>query len=378
MTVASFQTEDLPRFEAGDWDKPIEVPDHVVLDETMALGNLAEPLGFDSIWVGEHFGTPYSMWPSATQSLAYWAGRTERVDMASCVIVLPWHHPVRLAHGIAMLDNMLGGRRFTLGVGRGVAKSEYDALGIDRAEARGRFKEVWEILKLALTQERISYDGDYYKIPETTIRPRPRHDDLLDHAACAFTTPESMEMAAREGFKQLFVTGAPLAEMSVGVDLYNTIRASKGLEPDQPSVLMWAYCTEDDREAERGNEYFVRNGLEVATHYGFTRPGEFDGVKGYEAYADIANASGGPDGTSGQGAAMVQNDTQPIGTPETIIERLRVLQKNTGAKEITIVPQFGGMSLKEAEKSVRLFAKEVLPVVQAEEAPVRLPESVVG
>jgi alkanesulfonate monooxygenase SsuD/methylene tetrahydromethanopterin reductase-like flavin-dependent oxidoreductase (luciferase family) len=213
FTSSTFHTADWPRFEAEEWHKPIAIPDSEMLAETRRLGRLVEPLGFDSIWVGEHFGTPYSMWPDATQSLAYWAGQTERIDFGSEVVVLPWHHPIRLAHRIAMLDNMLEGRRFTLGVGRGVAESEYEALGIDRGETRGRFKEVWEILKLALTQERISYDGEFYKIPETTIRPRPLRDDILDHAACAFTTVQSMEMAANEGFSQLFVTGAPLDEM---------------------------------------------------------------------------------------------------------------------------------------------------------------------
>ena len=58
------------------------------------MGELVEPLGFDSLWVGEHFGTPYSMWPDAMQSLAFWAGRTTRIDFGHvALVVLPWHHP---------------------------------------------------------------------------------------------------------------------------------------------------------------------------------------------------------------------------------------------------------------------------------------------
>ncbi|MGH7289967.1 MAG: LLM class flavin-dependent oxidoreductase, partial [Myxococcota bacterium] len=125
VTIASFQTTDWPRIKAEEWSAPIKVPDSQVVGETRELGKLIEPLGYDSLWVGEHFGSAYGMWPDATQTLSYWAGQTERVDMGSNVIVLPWHQPITLAHRIAMLDNLLEGRRFRLGVGRGVARSEY-------------------------------------------------------------------------------------------------------------------------------------------------------------------------------------------------------------------------------------------------------------
>jgi alkanesulfonate monooxygenase SsuD/methylene tetrahydromethanopterin reductase-like flavin-dependent oxidoreductase (luciferase family) len=76
-------------------------------------------------------------------------------------------------------------------------------------------------------------------------------------------------------------------------------------------------------------------------------------------------------GAARQGTSLVRFDTQPIGTPEKIIERLRILQRETGAKEIALLPQFGGMSLSEAKASMKLFAEEVLPVIQADPAPSR-------
>ena len=65
------------------------------------MGELVEPLGFDSIWATEHYGSAYSMQPNPLQYLAYWAGRTTRVDMGTAVIVAPWWSPVRLAHEIS-------------------------------------------------------------------------------------------------------------------------------------------------------------------------------------------------------------------------------------------------------------------------------------
>ena len=77
------------------------VSDAANMDETLRLGELVEPLGFDSIWATEHYGSAYSMQPNPLQYLAYWAGRTTRVDMGTAVIVAPWWNPVRLAHEIA-------------------------------------------------------------------------------------------------------------------------------------------------------------------------------------------------------------------------------------------------------------------------------------
>src|SRR5712691_8040160 len=63
-------------------------------DDTLYIGELVEPLGFDSIWATEHYGSAYSMQPNPLQYLAYWAGRTTRVDMGTAVIVAPWWNPV--------------------------------------------------------------------------------------------------------------------------------------------------------------------------------------------------------------------------------------------------------------------------------------------
>jgi len=66
------------------------------MDDTLEQGELVEPLGFDSIWATEHYGSAYSMQPNPLQYLAYWAGRTRRVDVGTVVIVAPWWNPVRL------------------------------------------------------------------------------------------------------------------------------------------------------------------------------------------------------------------------------------------------------------------------------------------
>jgi alkanesulfonate monooxygenase SsuD/methylene tetrahydromethanopterin reductase-like flavin-dependent oxidoreductase (luciferase family) len=372
LVSSSFNSGDWERVQGEDWSRPASPSDGDVMTETIRLCELAEPLGYDSIWVGEHFGTPYSMWPDAMQSMAFWAGRTERVSLGSCVSVLPWHHPVTLASQAAMLDIMLQGREFTFGVGRGVARTEYEALGIDRGESRSRFDEVLEVLRLGLSQERFSFEGQHFSIPPSSIRPRPLRDDVLERLACAASTPSSMEIAARQGLGQLFVTGLPMDEISSQVLEYNRLRAEGGHAPAQPQILLWLYCTEDEDDVAYGEQLFGQYGGEAGLHYGFGEPNAFEGVKGYETYAERARAA---QTASSQGAAGIQTETQPIGTPDTILARMRRLQQETGCKEIMMVPQYSGMPYEKAERSVRLFAETVLPHLQADDTP--LPAKVV-
>src|SRR5260221_13139804 len=98
--------------------------DAAVLAEHMALGDLAEPLGFDSIFALEHHFTGYAMSPAPTQLLAYFAGRTKRIQLGTAVIVLPWHDPVRVAGQIALLD-IMGGGACLFGFGRVPALPRY-------------------------------------------------------------------------------------------------------------------------------------------------------------------------------------------------------------------------------------------------------------
>jgi len=119
-----------------------------MIEEVLAIGDLAEPLGYDGIWT-----------PNIRHALRHGAESAanahlfrrpdESISLGTMVCVLPWWHPVRLAHQIAYLDIISKGRFDSIGVGRGVAKSEFDAVGVPRDEARQRYDETIDILELA-------------------------------------------------------------------------------------------------------------------------------------------------------------------------------------------------------------------------------------
>src|ERR1700688_3829091 len=83
VMVTGYNQADWDRLMREDYERPPDTPAYVNMCETPAAGGLVEPLGYDSIWATEHYGSAYSMQPNPLQYLAYWAGRTTRVDMGT-------------------------------------------------------------------------------------------------------------------------------------------------------------------------------------------------------------------------------------------------------------------------------------------------------
>ncbi|HZQ37827.1 MAG TPA: LLM class flavin-dependent oxidoreductase [Dehalococcoidia bacterium] len=371
VMVTGYNQGDWERLLAGDYDRPPEIPDYLHFEDTLTMGDLVEPLGFDSIWATEHYGSAYSMQPNPLQYLAYWAGRTRRVDVGTAVIVAPWWNPVRLASEISMLDILLRGRRLHLGIGRGISPHEYASLGYPIGESHRYFYDVVRAIKAADGAEQFSFDGEVYHIPQTTIRPQARHKgELTRDIKVAFTTRASARLAAENGLGQMFVAGEDLPVMTQRVRDFNTIRAELGLPPDQPTTLLWMYCAETEAEAEEGWQYFNNQQLAARHHYFEWKNPGFAGINGYEEYLQRQNADTG----ATEAAAALRRATQPIGTPERIIETVKTLQRALSLEKIVFHVFYGGMPRAKAEKSLRLFAEQVLPVLQAMPTPIN-PES---
>ena len=122
-----------------------EKTDFRVYRDELRLADLAEPLGYQSIWGVEHHFTDYTMCPDVIQFLTYMAGRTKDALLGTMVVVLPWHDPVRVAEEVSMLDNLSEGR-VILGIGRGLAKVEFEGFRLDMSQSRTRFAESAEMV----------------------------------------------------------------------------------------------------------------------------------------------------------------------------------------------------------------------------------------
>tara|TARA_B100000745_G_scaffold77739_1_gene47241 strand:- start:1674 stop:2804 length:1131 start_codon:yes stop_codon:yes gene_type:complete len=365
--VTGYNQGDWDRLMKGEYDRPPDVSDAQNMDNTLYMGELVEPLGFDSIWATEHYGSAYSMQPNPLQYLAYWAGRTSRIDVGTAVIVAPWWNPVRLASEISMLDILLKGRRLHLGIGRGISPHEYASLGYPMEESHKYFYDVINAIRASDGAERFEFKGEVYDIPPTSIRPQARHKgELTKNIKVAFTTEASAKLAAEHGLGQMFVAGDDVDEMIAKVQRFNKIRKDLGLPPDQPTTLLWMYCAETAEEAEEGWVYFQNQGVAAQHHYfDWNNPG-YEGIRGYEEYLARQTADISP----AEARLAARRATQPIGTPEAIIEKIKAMQQTISMEKVVIHMMYGGMPREKAEKSLRLFAEKVLPELQAMPTPI--------
>jgi probable F420-dependent oxidoreductase len=148
---------------------PIEGGDYYrqALDEVTR----AEELGFDSVWMEEHHAVTNHYWPSPLPVLAGFATRTSRLRLGTDIVVAAFHHPVRLAEDVAMLDVMSGGR-FVLGIAIGYKPDEFALYGVELEKRGARFEEQLAIMKGLWTQERVQFKGAYYTL-EGRLEPKP-------------------------------------------------------------------------------------------------------------------------------------------------------------------------------------------------------------
>jgi alkanesulfonate monooxygenase SsuD/methylene tetrahydromethanopterin reductase-like flavin-dependent oxidoreductase (luciferase family) len=356
---------DWNRYDARGFDRPADTPDSRIYDEELELGDLIEPLGYDAIWTVEHHHTPYTMIPDPTQLLSYFAGRTSRVEMGTMVMVLPWHHPLHVAENISILDNLLRGRRFVVGFGRGASAKEFDPLGVSMEESRELFIESLDVVRLAVSEERFRYDGKHYQISETSLRPRPRSrpEDLLERMYCSWGSPQTLPIAANAGLGMLVIPMKPFEAYKQDFEDYNAIREANGWEPKPPIVVCWVYCSDDEADAQATAWEYMGNYWDSAgRHYGFASPESFKNVRGYEYYQQLAERHAQVD--SGDINAKFA-ETQVYGTPAQCLERLQRIQRATNAAEFVGVFRYGGLPIEKAEASMRLFAEQVLPAVHA-------------
>jgi probable F420-dependent oxidoreductase len=146
-------------------------------DGIRRTAELGEELGFDSVWATEHIIVgpeavdPYGRVYAPLVTLGWIAGWTERIGLGTSIVLVPLHHPMHLAKEVATLQELSGGR-FTLGVGMGWHKDEYDFMGIP-FEGRGRRgDEAIRVMRALWSGER-DFEGEFWSFHDATSEPHP-------------------------------------------------------------------------------------------------------------------------------------------------------------------------------------------------------------
>src|SRR5215216_4889742 len=180
---------------------PSARPSQEIYSRALDIAQAAESLGFGNIWLAEHHFSTYGYLSRPTQLATFIAARTTRLRVGTAVIVVPLHHPLVIAEEIATLDLLAGGR-VDIGLGRGYQQYEFQRLGLDLTTARKRWDEAVDIILKALHGEPFTYDGELFKIPETTVFPQPVQKPHPPIWVTAQST-ESVEATVRRGFNLL-------------------------------------------------------------------------------------------------------------------------------------------------------------------------------
>jgi alkanesulfonate monooxygenase SsuD/methylene tetrahydromethanopterin reductase-like flavin-dependent oxidoreductase (luciferase family) len=332
--------------------------DAEVWQADLRLADLAEPLGYESIWSVEHHFTNYTMCPDVLQFLSYMAGRTSTALLGSMVVVLPWHDPLRVAEQIVLLDHLSNGR-LILGLGRGTGKVEFDGFRTEMGAARQQFKESAEAIFSALETGVMEYHGDFVDQPRVELHPAPARS-FKGRLYSATVSPESAEIMARLGTGVLVVPQKPWKQVRDETATYRaTYRKAIGEEPPPPIVAGWTYVDQNpDRAEERARTWLAGYWDSVISHYEFDTP-HLKSTPGYEFHGLMYDRLSEPGGQEKMTEFYI--GLQPWGTPEQVYEKVTRFADLVGSDSFVGVFRYGGMPAEEGEASMRLFAREVMP-----------------
>lgn len=157
-----------------------------------ALAKRAEALGYDSIWVTDRMlipvqsrsAYPYSPtgafplgpdepWLEPLTAVTYLATITERIDIGTSVLVIPYRNPIFTAKALATADYLSGGR-VILGAGVGWWREEFAALGVPFEDRAARTVEYLRLMKEIWTKPRVAFQGRFVRVAEAGgVRPHP-------------------------------------------------------------------------------------------------------------------------------------------------------------------------------------------------------------
>ncbi len=336
-------------------------PDGRVWDEEIRLARLAADLGFDCLWSAEHHFNDYSFVPDNLQLMTYLAAACPDIGLGTAAVILPWHNPLRVAENAAVLD-LLSKGRLRLGLGRGLARREFAAFNLSMDELRGRFDEAAPMIVDALRTGFIEGDGKYYKQPRVELRPRPQYS-FEGRIYAVASSEDSVDSAAKLGAHIVMFADRPWEMRAPVINRGRELhRQYHGTEP--PGLMLTEFCVcgtdlaATEEEARKYQGKFVESNFH---HYEFL--GEhFKTVKGYDAYqqkAEIARKGGL------EGAVAGFMKAASWGTPDKILRGLEERRKAIGDFELNVAFRFGGTPMEVCERGIRLFAKEVLPVLKS-------------
>ncbi len=339
-----------------------------VYDEHIRLTQELDEAGWHSYFVIEHQNSPVGRITAPTVYLTAVARATQRLRIGAMMWQLPLYHPMRLAQEVAMLDQLSRGR-VEFGTGIGVHEHEFIRWGADYYQRAAISGEVLDIVKMAWTQDEVTYNGKYFHFDEALPQPKPFQKPYPPIWA-AVHSDAAIAFAAKGNYhvSQNLDTDTVVARK---FDLYRKIWRECAHPGPMPRVFLQrqVHVAETDEKAhEEARPYLVgREGGAVAVGGGpieRTRIGWGTHARGMGRDSErpddkargetMARAAQSYEFTLESGLAIV-------GSPATVIRRLEEGKKLIGYDIFCTNHAIGRMPPEMVRNSIRLFSTKVIP-----------------
>ncbi len=342
------------------FESPMGRNDTEMVNEQISLMQAAEDYGFDSIWPAEHHFNEYGVCASPALTLAALARTTTRIRLGSGVVVLPLHHPVRVAEDFAMLDILSGGR-VELGLGRGYQPHEFRGMDVDQTQSKELFDEGLEVILRSWRDERLSFEGKHYRFEDVQVRPRPVQEPHPP-VWMACLSEESFEKAGRLGLNLLFspVFGGSIEAAAVLFKRYRDALEKAGYDPATREVgaLVMTYA---GRTQEQAREEFAPSVIwylrtyskVVAPHIG--QPA----IKGYENYTMLRDVT-----KVLQWDQLLQVGAAVCGEADYVTEQIAEMRDKIGVSTLLCWTRMGGLPVDLVLAHMETMRDKVMPALR--------------
>ena len=320
----------------------------------------SEELGFDEVWFTEHHFIDYGLSVDPATLAAAAASRTRRVRIGLAAAILPFHHPLRLAEQMALVDILSDGR-LDVGVGRGNRPAEFAGYRVPQQESRERFDETVDVMQRGWTEERFSYHGRFFSFDDVRVIPKPvqrPHPPL--YQVCV--TKDGIENTALRGWPMLnSVLFGPVDQLVTNRDIYVNTLDKAGRTPGEIAALLsrWGvsrqiYVADTDARAleeAKAAEVWYQDSFRR-----FVIPERIEDAHptlqpGFRAMADRLGK------VTWEGLVA---ETLAFGSPDTVARHIEHM-RSIGVGQILCWMNFGGLPQDKVRRSMELFAREVMP-----------------
>ena len=308
---------------------------------------LAEKYGFDMVTTSEHHMVEDNgYFPSNMVTCAGIATRTEKMRIGTCVLLLPFYHPLAVAEDATVLDIMSRGR-FVLGVGLGYRREEFAAFNVPFEERAARFEEALGLVRRLMTERGVTHTGPYFPMEDVTLMPRPVQKPCPPIWVAA-KLPAAIRRAARMGNAWFADPVTPLKVLKERKQVYLDALAETGKDASQVEFPLRreAYVAEESERAwEEAREPMLYN---------------------YQEYLDWGHLVDDEGRPVKRGAEAMENLRRRfiVGSPSDCIRQIRRYQEELGTTSIHFRIQFPGLDHGKILNSIRLLGEEVLPHFQ--------------